>query len=181
MGAHEVQPVNEELANRFTPPPNGPDSAADLFCYPLAIVRRLFDGDTDMHRSRISAMHEILRQGVKASSDYSGMDCPREAFRLANIALEMVLGKVPYPRPLGGGQHFFQMCRACDVGSTQCKVLIKLATSDEPSTCVFRDLQDRLPSVAKQEIASILEAATTDDELVAAYRDVNTFLQRNAK
>ena len=82
------------------------------------------------------------------SSDYSGMECCKEALRLVTLALQRK-DQLEYDVP--------RWKHVCDNAPLPQKVLLDIV---DPDVCVFADLMDRLPTAARDWI---LAACPADD------------------
>ncbi|CAE7776435.1 unnamed protein product [Symbiodinium sp. CCMP2592] len=114
-----------------------------------------------------------LSSGVIYYSDFSGYDAPRECLRvLRDVLQRMQPDQEPFP---------FHCVRACDVGRVQQDVLLQQSESlDANSSCVFANLQDRLPLWAAEWIHAVVPAGTSSLEAAAkANKDILEFLLEN--
>ena len=82
--------------------------------------------------------------GWSVTSAYSGMDAPREA--LTQVAEAMRAEYNFWPQ--------IEYVHSCDTAELPQKVLLWLAKEkDSGASCVFADLEDRLPQNAKSALA----------------------------
>ena len=80
------------------------------------------------------------------SSDFSGIDAPRECCRI--IANHVV-------KQLGQSQAHMSFVRSCDIGQHQKQFLVlQSQVLDSGAGCVFSDLLDRLPATTRDWIRS---------------------------
>ena len=114
--------------------------------------------------------HSNLSSGVIYYSDFSGYDAPRECLRLLrNVLQRVVPEQEPFP---------LHCVRACDVGRVQQEVLVQQSENfDAGSSCVFQNLQDRLPSWVSEWIEAVAPAGTSSLEAaIKANKDILQFL-----
>lgn len=149
--------------------PPGPSTINELFTWPRQLVRAIFK-DEEM---KLRLMTNLQRTTVMCS-DYSGMDCPREAFDLVVQAVELETGVVFEQPPLKVG-------RTCDYGSLQQKVLLQVAAAGGNCTCHFGNIMDRLPLAARRHVeGSLPPAGSTKEQRKQAFSDISAWLHANS-
>ena len=117
--------------------PSGPSTTRDLFDWPSDLVKQIFL-DNVHGAGRELQFRSITQHGVHVYTDYSGMDCPREACRVLDQALQLHLPHYQETK--------FHFLRSCDFGVPQQAVLLAIARElDDNNTCVFSDINHRLP------------------------------------
>ena len=84
------------------------------------------------------------------ASDYSGMDCPREALEQCSEAVARYFS-------IEADEFHLNFCRASDKGRLQKKVLTHISKTNDGS-CVMGDILERLPKRAQQYIAAATPA-----------------------
>ena len=90
--------------------------------------------------SRRQRLLWLFRMGLSVTTAYSGMDTPREA--LTQLAEAMRVKFDFWPQ--------IEYVHSCDIAELPQKVLLWLAKEkDFGISCVFSDLEDRLPEDAK--------------------------------
>ena len=127
----------------------GPSSVSELVRgWPLQIVQGLREthGDDDGHIYRLCA-----HQRIRFITDYSGMDCPRQAW-------EEFMKSLKESEPLAHNMDF-RFCRSCDIGDTQTSLLVAMAKADaesplRKSPCHHTSIAGRLPMKARNYIVS---------------------------
>ena len=107
-------------------------------------------------------------------SDYSGIDCVREA---AEMVLEGCKRKFDFS--FAGSP--FKFLRTCDVGALQSQVLLKVAiTHDSSNPCHFKDILDRLPLSGRNYISAALPSkAASKIEKAQAHQHIQTWIVAN--
>ena len=134
--------------------PVGMQTATDLFRWPLSVVEGLTGEGNEAQTLRLT---RHLLQGVDLTSDYSGIDCPREAMEYGIKAFKHLTGATMEDTHLP-----MRVLRTCDCGQLQTRVQMELAESAKPQWCHFSDLRERLPSNA-QEWLRAAEPKREDD------------------
>eukprot|EP00435_Cladocopium_sp_Y103_P031773 s3755_g8.t1 len=125
--------------------PPGPQTVADLANWPLHVAQSLtqtFPHDKEIEL-RLQA-HALT--GLNVYTDYSGIDCPRECFRLGFAGLCKLHGWT-FSNPVTHS-------RSSDMDSACRDVLLEYAKLD--GGCVFGNILERLPSWAQDWINSAL-------------------------
>ena len=121
--------------------PPGPASVAEVLSWQKPMWHILL-GDVFEGRSRLERLNRCLRDGLLATSAFTGMDAARYAVCSGIVELDSFL-QLP---PDTTAASFVQ---ACDIGVLQRKFLCQLAETDSNSTCVLGDIEDRLTSGAR--------------------------------
>ncbi|CAE7667911.1 unnamed protein product [Symbiodinium sp. CCMP2456] len=128
--------------------PPGIRTAKDLHEWPLDVMESLTRPDRDEEIEL--RLHSHLLQGVSLCTDYSGLDCPREALEMGFRALQMLKGYDPDTAvsPVWVG-------RTCDKGQLQKRLQVALSSTLEAGQrCHFEDILHRLPLEGRQWIAA---------------------------
>lgn len=92
-------------------------------------------------------MSALLRNGAIAFSDFSGYDAPSEACRAGLPSIFEELGAAP---------PFVDWVRSCDIGKPQQRILVGMSRLVGGKHCVFNDVMDRLPELARDDVANML-------------------------
>ena len=120
----------------------GPESCEDLGNWPATVVSALTSSEEDAEI--VLRLRSHVLRGMTVYTDYSGIDCPREALSLCLEALQAAQGwSVEAPA---------KFVRSCDISSLAREVLLKHAQVD--GGCVFGDILGRLPPIAQAWIQS---------------------------
>lgn len=164
----------DERESRSAFLPAGPSTLEELLDWPMQIVQGIRSSGAPEDEELALRLQTNFAGGVKAYTDYSGMDCPKEAMRLGVLATEKSFG-MTFPSPP------FTFVRASDKGLLQQRVLADLAQMDgEPFSCLFGDLLERLPPAARQHLeAALPEQGATKQEKSQAYQDIRSWLLSN--
>ena len=101
--------IREERAEVLPP---GLLTMEELMDWPLAVVKSICCSGLPQDEENALRLHTNLMQGITLYTDYSGMDCPREALELGIAACEKVMGW-SFPRPP------LRVGRTCDKGAVQ--------------------------------------------------------------
>ena len=162
--------------------PPGPQDVEALFNWPEDLLRAAVADPC-----RRSRLQELVQSGVVHSTDYSGIDSPREVCVMLEKAMraEFAWGQA-CPAPL------LRFARSCDWAKTPQDILKQISTDlDGGQTCVFPSLESRLPGEASALLDSLQpaivkgnakKAAADPDQIKAAesaYSDVQGWLARN--
>ena len=103
-----------------------------------------------------------LLTGLLCATDYSGMDCPREAMRSLTRAWTIRTG-------VGFHKDPFSFYRSCDRGGAQTDLLIALSKRLGPDGhCHFCSIEDRLPPQARDYVAAALPPKESSAEVKIA-------------
>lgn len=147
---------------------DGPRSASEVFDWPLQLLKTALSvpGGPSLRLRAMCRKHEW-----QLTSDYSGFDCPREAVRLGHLAVSREIGACPTPKYV----------RACDVGGLQQKILCEYANKfDAGESCVFQDINARLPEEARRVLDELEPSAGASfAECIKARQAQHTFLVDN--
>jgi hypothetical protein len=118
-----------QRAEEFEP---GPDSLRDLFRWPERAISAL-------DKSEVDRIHDLLNNKAVFYSDYSGMDCYREALELGVAAFRKLHPEKAIPL------EPFTFARACDWSSVPQQLLMAVSREvDGGRSCVFGDICSRL-------------------------------------
>ena len=123
--------------------PLGPSSTEELFAWPQALADNLAASEGEKGQ-----LLKVLRGGVLLYSHYSGVDCPGEALDIGFAAIAQRWGWQCLHSP-------FRTASSCDI-SVDCR---RILLSQGDQRCVFRDIEDRLPLVARRWLDSCVEYA----------------------
>eukprot|EP00439_Symbiodinium_sp_Y106_P049334 s354_g6.t1 len=128
--------------------PAGIRTVHDLQQWPLDVLQSLTKPDRDEEIELRLCSH--LLQGVSLYTDYSGLDCPREALEMGFRALQTLKG---YDPDVAGSPVW--VGRTCDKGSLQKRLQVALScTFEKGLRCHFDDILHRLPVEGRQWIAA---------------------------
>eukprot|EP00971_Amphidinium_carterae_P323184 6422726-Amphidinium_carterae.2 len=154
--------------------PPGPSTCEALGSWPDHVADGLASSGNDSELTHRLWRH--FHEGLRVSTDYSGMDCCREGFRLTLAALIKKHKWHPSslaPQPL-------RWDHVCDIAPLAQQVLLETTPAD---TCVFSDILHRLPQEAQSWISaaspSRSDAATA--AAAEAYSEIKTWVDENAK
>ena len=143
-----------EFRARSSSMPKGPECFEELMEWPSFILKEVV---ADEERKR--RLHQVFRQGLSVTSAYSGMDAPREC--LTQVAEAMRIFCEFWPR--------IEYVHSCDIAELPQKVLRWIAENvDGGQSCVFSDLEDRLPEDAREHLQALAPAENADKETKAA-------------
>lgn len=153
--------------------PAGPTSLQDLARWPLDMIQSLSSQGNDDDAEVLLRLETVVKQGILLATDYSGMDCPREAMEKGMQSCNMLFGW-PVDRAL--------VCaRSCDCDRVASQLLVEMSEKfDCSDSCVFSDILDRLPEVARSRM---LAGVAADDaprlDKTAAFADLAQWLDDN--
>ena len=137
----------------------GPASVQELFRWPDDFLKPI-TGDAWQR------LLDFMHRGLLCSTDYSGMDCPRELMQQLQKALE-----IPTHEPF-----HVRFRRSCDIAPGPLRILQHLAIEvDCSESCVFADVEAALTPEAKDALDT-LEVETdlgAEDDLYEP--DVNVY------
>ena len=155
--------------------PAGPTTVRELFQWPATVLEQI--------ATRPGCKDRMLRNivnGVLNTTDYSGVDCPREICYQLGAAMQKIWNIHPSMRFL----------RSCDNGVIQQKVLTWISNElDGGKSCVFSELESVLDTATK-EVLDAMEPteehrSSNDPDVreatVAAYQDIKAVLYQNRK
>ncbi len=111
----------------------GPESLEELGQWDTFVAKKIVEFGSG-HAQR--AM-ENMKFGLAVTTDYSGVDFPRESLRIVVPALAEAMGIDAAP-----AVHFL---RSCDIGVRQQEVLLAQAKQGGAKGCVFGSITDRIP------------------------------------
>lgn len=151
-----------------------PDSAHSLGSWPDVVLEKLCGGDDDAAQHRKTRLHDSLCNGAFITSDYSGLSGERELLAQMGRAMHLRYD-------WGFGEDCFEFCRACDFGTLQQTVLIWSAKHiHNNSSCVFGDINQRLPQHATNLLDACMPSATASvEQAAAAYTQMQAWLLEN--
>ena len=156
-----------EAAQHLLP---GPRSTDDLARWPSEVMQSL-TSSCENDAEVLLRLRTHFTRGVSLYTDYSGIDCPREALRLGLQAVSQQHGWELPPSPV-------LFARSCDKDSLAQQVLCNLAEGS--GGCVFADLKDRLPRVAQDWIAEALPSSQAGiEDQRAAYACIRNWIAEN--
>lgn len=123
--------------------PAGPQSLADIMDWPSSLVTTTL---AHVGTSGVDRLRNLLKHGVLNTTDYSGIDGPREvAHQLAPVLGRALNMKVCMP-----------FVRSCDNDKVPQRVLKWAAEHlDSNHTCVFADILDAMDPDAREFIAAM--------------------------
>lgn len=138
--------------------PPGPKSVEDLAAWPLSIAESLTKFCPNDKEVELRLKSHACN-GLNVYTDYSGIDCPRECFRLGFAALGKLHGWT-FRNPVSHS-------RSSDSDAFCRQVLLYMAADD--SGCVFGNILDRLPIWASEWISAAMPPpdASLDDKRYA--------------
>ena len=146
--------------------PVGPTTFEGLMDWPSFVLQEVMTDE-----SRRQRLLWLFRMGLSVTTAYSGMDAPREA--LTQLAEAMRVKFDFWPQ--------IEYVHSCDIAELPQKVLLWLAKEkDFGISCVFSDLEDRLPEDAKSFLQSTEPESTCDKaEKAEAYKKMWEYLRDN--
>ena len=115
---------------------------------------------------------------LEISTDYSGIDCPREALTVGISGIERSLESKGLH--MGSSRSdCLKFTRACDIGPVQQTVLSTLANRQDGSqSCVHPDVECRLADTAKTWLDAAMPS--TSAAAASAYADMQAWLLANS-
>lgn len=117
----------------------------DLISWPMDVAQSLCADTGDEISMRLK--HRLLC-GVALNTDYSGLDCPREALEMGFQALLHHFQLEAQRAPVWVG-------RTCDKGSLQKRLQVQYSlTWEQGARCHFEDILHRLPIEAQEWISA---------------------------
>ncbi|CAE7249881.1 unnamed protein product [Symbiodinium sp. CCMP2592] len=147
----------------------------DVVEWPLDVVKSLCGAGNEECQLRLR--NHVLK-GMVLTTDYSGLDCPREALQMGVRALQHVM----HMEPAGEVVH---VGRTCDKGLLQKRVQVELARSIEAvlqdhERCHFEDILHRLPQSGQDWIAAASpQKGANKKERSDAYAAIADWLMQN--
>lgn len=155
--------------------PLGPQTAAGLWEWPMAVVKGLFNSGSEEADCQMRArLQANLARGIAFRTEYSGVDCPREA-----MAMMMDARRLESEWDYGGKVVFI---RSCDKGTTQTRVLKAVASEHfGGAPCHFGDMFERLPEGARAWIDAMTPAkSATKQTKQEAFKSIQDFLREKS-
>eukprot|EP00971_Amphidinium_carterae_P348512 6490530-Amphidinium_carterae.3 len=158
-----------ERENRQTQLARGPASIDELLAWPRWLLGVLVE-EPDL-RLRLVAH---VTGGLSLSSDYSGIDCPRQCVDMvlahAGEILQCDLPEVP-----------LHVSRTCDFGSLQSSLAVQYSKECcQGSVCHFHDIADRLPAVDRRFLqASMPSRKAAAGVKAKSYNDIRSWVSKN--
>ncbi|CAE7239963.1 unnamed protein product [Symbiodinium sp. CCMP2456] len=155
--------------------PPGLRSQDDVVEWPLDVVSSLCGAGNEECQLRLR--NHVLK-GMVLTTDYSGLDCPREALEMGVRALQHVMNIEP-------GAQVVHVGRTCDKGLLQKRVQVELAQSIEAvlqdhERCHFEDILHRLPQRGQDWIAAASPGKhATKAERAEAHAAIADWLMQN--
>ena len=141
--------------------PIGPQTSAEIWDYPIDQVVALTADQVHGAKHRNNLL-QACKRGLVGTSHFSGYDTPRECLRLGSTGLEAI---VSLALPVA-----WASCCDKDRG---CRVLLERMSAevDASESCVFCNIEDRLPTQAKEALdkcESKTNGKNSKSELAAA-------------
>lgn len=173
----------EELRDDRDHLPPGPSTTRGLFNWPESIIDGVMTASGAAEGSELCGDSDCLqrlvgnlKRGLAVTSDYSGMDCPREALERCVSALAKKCSIDPKDLQL-------LFLRASDKGAMQRSVLEQISHMyDDSRSCVLGDIMGQLPSAAREYIKAASPDKRLDAKLRAsAHEDLEQWLYDNRK
>lgn len=165
----------EERESRRQSFPPGPLTAAELSNWPIAVTEGLGMNSEDASGEELKIrLWTTLMRGLRWRTDYTGVDCFREACEMALLGCEHQWGW-EWPRPP------FVWDRSCDKGKVQSDLLLQVARDlDDSYPCHFLDILHRLPDPA-QEYLRAAQPFKKDKaaDRIKAYEDIGRYVADN--
>ena len=155
-----------EFRNRNLELPTGPTSLKELMEWPAFTV-----GEVVADPDRKVRLFDVMRKGLAVTTAYSGLDAPREV--LAQLSHELSVKYSVWPQ--------IDFVHSCDIAPGPQAVLVQLAQQlDLNASCVFADLEDRLPSDTKHFLDYLFPGCkASPSEKAKAYEDMREHLHSN--
>ena len=142
----------------------GPESAAEMASWDKDLLNKF----SRIEKERV---YGLLSHGVVYSSDFSGMDCPKESLSLLLDALAKDMD-VPAVE--------FIKARSCDWDALPLKVLREQSLKTDGKACVFGDVSDRLAAEGQEHIIDLAPTKTSSPESAASQNvEINDYLHDN--
>ncbi|CAE7871568.1 unnamed protein product [Symbiodinium necroappetens] len=150
----------------------GVRNAEDLAHWPLDVVRSVCRPEDDELTLRL--MHR-LRCGIQLSSDYSGLDAPRECLEMGVQALQHEL------QIEGGLLDAVLVTRTCDKAALPTRVQVEMSRFwEQGRRCHFQDILDRLPEQGREYInAAKPEKSARKQARMDAYAAITDWVMKN--
>ena len=148
-----------EFRNRSLEMPAGPKNLEDLMAWPAFTV-----GEVVADPERKMRLFDVMRKGLSVTTAYSGLDAPREVLLQVSHVLREKYNLWPQ----------IDFIHACDIAPGPQAVLRQLAQNlNLNASCVFGDLEDRLPLETKNILASLAPSRTaSNSEKACAYKEM---------
>ena len=172
----EQEPENCDQCDLSSSPP-GIRSLKDLAEWPLDVATALCGGNDEKNEELRLRLRNHLLTGMILNTDYSGLDCPREAMEMGIQALKRVLDlEIP--------GSVLRVGRTCDKGAIQKRVQVELARSFDfeggHQHCHFEDILHRLPKSAQDYIsAATPNKSAPKADRAAAFGAIATWIMQN--
>eukprot|EP00971_Amphidinium_carterae_P082277 1626980-Amphidinium_carterae.2 len=123
----------------------GMRTVEELQHWPIDVIKALtMEGDDPL----LLRLQRHVAHGLTLSSDYSGLDMPREALEMGIKALVHLHPNTKHARD----EAVLQVLRTCDKGVLQTEVQVCMAKVLQEDRCHFIDILDRLPAHAREYI-----------------------------
>ena len=164
----------EERGRRAQELSRGPDSVEALARWPSANVDGVCSSGSPGADAEMQLRFALVAgMGIELYTDYSGMDCAREAVETQVRAFQDKTHANLPPR--------LAYSRCCEVSPNQLDYLTRVSLETEDSkACVLQDIFWRLPTVAQTYIKAALPPGTaTKAEKACAYTDISDWLDKN--
>ena len=163
----------------------GIHSLEDMAEWPLDVASSLCAGHDSKNEELRLRLRNHMLAGLVLNTDYSGLDCPREALEMGVCALKHELGlELP--------DQVLRVGRTCDKGQLQKRVQVEMArviaeangSSRESQAgqqhCHFEDILHRLPENAQRYIAAATPPKTASKaDRMAAFASISDWVMQN--
>lgn len=160
-------PWSEEKARRALALPPGPQSSDELADWPLQICESLCGHNREDEGVSLR-LKTHLTSGIVMYTDYSGMECPREALCLG------ILGLIQH-HAWSFDSFPVQHSRMCGKDPLCLAVLDAIGQKDD--SCVFENILDRLPTEAQEWICAATPAKTASSDIRrAAFANIRAWI-----
>ena len=153
----------------------GPATQAELADWPITMAEALTMSGKPTDSEKALRSLNLFCSGISMYTDYSGVDCPREAVRLGLHGLSLV-------NKWNIKDFNVVFSRSCDNGCLQSRTLQHISSKfDHGQSCVFWDILDRLPEAARDRVEACLPPPeATTEETRCAYEDLAQWPEDNA-
>ena len=160
--------------------PVGFAKESDFQEWPLHVVNSLckFGNQSDSDQELSLRLQQHFLRGIVLSTDYSGIDCPREALELSAKSFNILHGVECVD---DAGASAVTVGRTCDKGATQKRIQVAMSeTFESGQRCHFEDLLDRLPPEGQAWVrAALPEKSDSKDVRARAFNSISAWLMDN--
>ena len=102
-------------------------------------------------------------RSMEIVTDYSGIDCPREALTVGVAGIQAHLADRSHKMMSVDAQKCCRFLRSCDIGALQQTVLQTLAKRcDDSSSCIHTNVEARLAPTARDWLDAAMPATASD-------------------